>query len=320
MHKAMAILLLLCAASNLFAGAIRYTITPLEDLGSGYSEPGTLNKYGQVVGYSFTTTPGVYHAFLYTPGVGIQDLGTLGGTLSQALDVNDSGHVVGVAALPGDTGYHAFLYTPSTGIQDIGATYPGTYSKAFGINNFDQTVGDLGGGGFFYSPSTGMQLAQRGRRINDSGQVAGEDYPGFGTGAGINSRGDVVGIGGAGNAFACLAGGSCALIPGTVHAWAISEDREIIGQAVDSGGTPYAFLSTDGTMSNLTDLVLANPGWWLYDARDINSAGQIVGLGFDPEGNRRGFLLNPVPEPRTLGLFGLLAVFALRKRHTTHTR
>ncbi|MCX7424221.1 MAG: PEP-CTERM sorting domain-containing protein [Planctomycetia bacterium] len=54
----------------------------------------------------------------------------------------------------------------------------------------------------------------------------------------------------------------------------------------------------------------------LRGAYDINDAGQIVGLGRNPDGQDRAFLLTPIPEPATAALLisGLLALAALGRR------
>src|ERR1035437_7965957 len=65
----------------------QYTMT---DLGTGAACG--ININGPVVGSSGSTG----RAFLYTPGVGVQDLGTLpGGTSSYAFGINDNGQIVG---------------------------------------------------------------------------------------------------------------------------------------------------------------------------------------------------------------------------------
>lgn len=70
-------------------------------------------------------------------------------------------------------------------------------------------------------------------------------------------------------------------------------------------------------MFDLNALIDPNSGWNLESARDINSAGQIVGTGTF-NGMTRGFILNPtvVPEPASYLLYGigLLAGIVVRKR------
>ncbi len=72
---------------------------------------------------------------------------------------------------------------------------------------------------------------------------------------------------------------------------------------------------------DLNSLIDPNSGWSLEFARDINTAGQIVGTGTF-NGMTRGFILNPtvVPEPASCLLYGigLLAGAAIRKRKKSH--
>jgi probable HAF family extracellular repeat protein len=46
---------------------------------------------------------------------------------------------------------------------------------------------------------------------------------------------------------------------------------------------------------DLTTLIPASSGWTLISANGINDGGEIVGYGFNPEGNVHAFLLQPTP-------------------------
>ena len=89
---------------------------------------------------------GVGHAFLYTGGMGMKDLGTLGGSQSIAVGVNNMGYVVGEADCieQGNVSAHAFLYRDGRMI-DLNAVT-------------DRVVG---------------WVLQRAAAINDSNQIAG---------------------------------------------------------------------------------------------------------------------------------------------------
>jgi probable HAF family extracellular repeat protein len=63
-----------------------------------------------------------------------------------------------------------------------------------------------------------------------------------------------------------------------------------------SGDTPpsIAFLWDDvNGMRNLNNLIDPASGWVLKVAFSINDQGQIVGMGTNPAGQKRGFLLTP---------------------------
>src|SRR5262245_46099063 len=58
-----------------------YAVTDLGTLGGTASYAYGINSAGQVVGYAYTSdNAATIHAFLYQDGVGMKDLGTLGGS------------------------------------------------------------------------------------------------------------------------------------------------------------------------------------------------------------------------------------------------
>jgi probable HAF family extracellular repeat protein len=116
----------------------------LTDLGtlqgpSGVSQAAAINASGQVVGFSAGPSgPGA--AFLYTPGVGMIDIGP--GTAS---DINAAGDVIGNApAASGGT--FPFLWTRATGMIDLTTVVranPGlTLQAVTAINDHGSIVGE----------------------------------------------------------------------------------------------------------------------------------------------------------------------------------
>ena len=118
-----------------------------------------INERGEIVGN--IRVDGVIHAFRYTPGVGMIDLGYIklarGGTsLGWGKGINNSGQVAGTASA-GRSFVHAFRYTDTVGIEDLGVI--GGTEKSYGeaINAVGDVVGSCEPGDrpFIYMDETG---------------------------------------------------------------------------------------------------------------------------------------------------------------------
>jgi probable HAF family extracellular repeat protein len=263
-----------------------------------------INDSGQVVGYSYDVHS---HAFLYSGGV-LRDIGTLGGHDANAWAINNSGQVVGAAQLrdtnplsddPLNTGpQHAFLYD-SGGMHDLG-TLGGRESSSEAINDVGQVVGtsDTSDGGthaFLWVSGT----------MKDLGGLAGYASS---TADGINASGEVVGGSlnpepqetAGGRAFLYDSAGMHDL--GTLGgnyslAFGINAGGQIVGDSLTGDNKQHAFLYSSGAMIDLNDLLPASSSWVLNEARAINDAGQIVGVG-TLNGRQRAFLLTLPTDPR----------------------
>ena len=172
------------------------TSTPLKTRSEGYVVPKRINSDGAIVGLA-KTPDSKAHAFLYLPGTGLRDLGTLGGDYSRASAINDDGLIVGSSKVDAVKS-HAFLYRDGR-MHDLGV--PGGYesSGASDINRAGTIVGSatsVTGGGFLWTmvdsrayrytngqwtdlntlvdlTDTGLKRLDSAVALNDSGQIIG---------------------------------------------------------------------------------------------------------------------------------------------------
>jgi probable HAF family extracellular repeat protein len=166
-------------------------MTKLGDLPGGAvnSVARDINAGNTVVGVSSIATG--QHAFRWTAGGGMVDLGDLAGGMdwSMAYAVNDQGWAVGSGVK--DDGHngaglqHAVLWSPDGRITDLGVLSKSyDTSTALDINALGQVVGTSSGRPFLWTASTGMldvnSLVDDAGftitdvwAINDQGQIAG---------------------------------------------------------------------------------------------------------------------------------------------------
>jgi probable HAF family extracellular repeat protein len=291
-------------------------MTDLGTLGGSYCHAYDINNSGQITGWT-TTSGGYVRPYLFSNGA-MQDLGALPGNASQgkAIAINDCGEVVGYYAW-NDSGTQskAFLYSGGT-IKDIGGL-GGTFTYAREINVNGQVVGQ----------STNSTGAKRAFIYEDGSMTDLGILPGYtrSIAGGINTSGQVVGESSSDSysylpnqrAFLWTNGNMVSLggLPAYPHtsAVAINDSGDVVGDAHDAYTNFHAFLFSNGTLSDLNDLIDPTSGWTVQRTGGINNAGQIVGMGINSLGQTHAFLLTPIntPEPSTLVLLGVGAVGVL---------
>ena len=274
------------------------TAIQLGNLGGDYTAANAINDAGQVVGNA-STSRGDGRAFITgSDGVGMRDLGTLGGNYVyvEASGINNAGQVVGYSSTS-DTP-HAFITGPNgTGMRDLGRL-GGDSSYATGINDAGQVVG-------FFTPhfalsvlSSPAPMARIPRtsircsicrmalffttrspsitpvRWQGSPQCPAppcmRSSPGP-PGAGLRDLGTL-----GGNFFSTVAG--------------INDAGQVVGQSTTVAGAWHAFITgPDGVgMSDLSALAMD------YSvARGVNDAGQVVGMSYMGADSPHAFITGP---------------------------
>lgn len=297
-------------------------LPPMESWANG------INDDQQVVGYA-AFTEGYAHAFRWTdanengladPGELI-DLGTLSGTTSAATAINASGQVAGysqkiisVVQLE-----HAFRWTDTNlnnqadagEMVDLGTLdgQPSSTSYAYGINDAGDVVGkskvSIHEHAFYWRDTNGNNAVDAGE-MADLGTLGGTESAAYG----VNDAGQVVGYAtngsGEGRAFRWTDTNGNGQVDGgelidlgtlgtTSAAYAVNAAGDVVGfSLVDESGTPtpHAFLYQGGQMMDLADLIEPGTLWELEEARAINDAGQVAGVGM-LDGVESAFLMTP---------------------------
>ncbi|MBI5556146.1 MAG: thrombospondin type 3 repeat-containing protein [Deltaproteobacteria bacterium] len=248
-------------------------------------------------------------------------------------DINNDGTIVTTCNLT-DVDEYVIMWTTDGGMIPLaGTAKQDGYCEPTDINNRGQVIG-WGGNGtslFWDTDGTVMNIwnwAPVGwvdwgwpQGLNDSGQVVGQcmsdrggeaflwsadagmiglgDLPGgafYSMAMSINNNGQVVGLGSSDSGaevFLWSADKGMISLGSAGTNWCRGPFINDNGVVVGSNGGAFFWTEETGKLS-LNELIDPASGWHLDEAYDINNAGQIVGVGRDPAGHTRAFLLTPV--------------------------
>lgn len=293
-------------------------LTALPPTGQTGTIPISINASGQVVGFTGSTAPSSYSAFLYQNGAYTQPLGVP--QVSFPVAINDAGQIaIMLNPTTADESVEVWNNGPTTAL----AMPPGgTFALAYGMSANGQVAGSVAFGlnpGHIDQPAvwtangqyTTFSLAagvtqELAFGVNNAGQAVGliadpsaEAYEAalFENGTSMELGkfdGNLYNVGRAINASGWIVG---------YGAEDIDEDlgNNVLGLSSEAGyyvvapGSGRAFLWINGSFYDLLSLVTDSSGWELDFAYSINDAGQIVGTGFH-NGVQTGFLLTPVKQ------------------------
>ena len=293
-------------SSNAITGTVSYPMGS-----AGVSIATGINSSGQISGFAAPVAKGIFSTTLFTPTTANATAGAVASipfrlpaddSFQPASGVNDSGQMVSFDY--DGNALSAAIFTPSTvnghtgSITDLASNF---YLGA-SISNSGQVTGALAAIGSTYQAGKFVPTSPNGTTgtyvdIAGPGQ-GGTQFVGAGSGAHINSVGDVAGSGSYGpgqqsHALIWKANGQVIdlvpLLGGTNDtATGINDADQVVGDTASGDGFVYA----GGTATDLNSLI-TDSSWHLGEATAINNAGQIVGFGTHG-GATTSYLLTPV--------------------------
>ena len=228
--------------------------------GSGLGLASDAKVVGQANGHAFVTG---------SDGVGLTDLGTLGGTSSTATGINVSDEVAGYSQTTGNAAIHAFR-TTSNGLivakDDLGVLTGGVNSEALGINDVGQVVGYseiaikgvVSRHAFLYDPNTSTKIQDLNSLANASGWVLTQA-------SAISDSGAITGWGtykGETTAFLLLPNGIQALAfgPATTLGAETTTGTLILSKPAPAGGLVVGLKSSNAALAQVPTSVTVPAG------------------------------------------------------------
>lgn len=254
-----------------------------------------VNDSGQVLVDVYCVSCANQYAYLWTPGGGFDNIGTLDGNPKDwvyATGLNDLGQVVGYTYL-GNVGFpHGFSWTANSGMIDLNRSYCGA-SNAAAVSDGGQVALELQA---CPSPPQRAAVWTASNGTTDLGTLGGQ----FGSSDGVNSSGQIVGAsstaGGDFHGFSWTPSSGLVDI-GTLggsysNAVGVNEDGQVVGVSSTASGASHAFLwSSNGGMTDLGTLGGSFSNWYGFANGDnvINDAGHIVGYSATASGDDHAF-------------------------------
>lgn len=246
-----------------------------------FSKAYNINNGGLIVGVSTRAKSEVLHAFIWEDGE-MNPLTTDLSVESQAFDLNERGQIAGFE------GTTAAVWDRNRILRRLS----GPQGRAYDINESGQVIGSLDDGTVkaVLWDTDGSQQS-----LHDAAGAFSEAY-------GINNATWVVG------AYLPAEASKTTTIARHVDVVSqsaravLNRDRPTLASTGDNetantsilnaNSDLRAFLWQGDTMVDLNDFIDASSGWTLLEARGINNAAQITGIGLF-NGIRRAFLLSP---------------------------
>lgn len=247
-----------------------------------------INNLGQVLGSSGTVESFSLSSFLWSNGTITTSVVP---DFCGVIGINDTEQIVGFCTITETAFVSGFLFQDGQLIDNFDPLNFPTFARD--INNSGQVVGSFSVDITNYTYEAFLWQDGAATELGTLGDTNSEAYA-------INDVGQVVGraqtTNGDFHAFFWTDGGlqDLGTLDGytTSVAYGINNKGRVVGKATTSGGSSHAFVRLNKGIRDLNNLIRANSGWELIEARDINNNGRIVGYG-TVNGENHAFVLTP---------------------------